>query len=259
MIGSIDCMKLDFDSLYYSIKIFLIVMVPSLIVGILAFSPFIKLSRFLFQNTPREFAPAGHQEKGKTPTMGGFLIIVCAVFGLMVSSLLSISVGYAIAASLVLFGAVGLWDDLCKVWYKRGITPRYKTMGMIFAAMIISGLWLQYLPEHWSGLGSHYGLVGYALLFAWSMLVIIGTSNAVNITDGLDGLAATSLFINMIFYGFTALFIATPESIVIGAICAMLAGFILAFWFYNRYPASIFMGDVGSLSLGHVWRPLHCF
>ena len=208
-----------------------------------------------------------HQEKEGTPTMGGLLI----GFALLVSVLLwgDLTNVYVWLTILVFigFGAIGFWDDYLKVSKKnnKGIRARTKMgaqMGVAFAAMII----LYALPAYsttltipfWKTILPDLGIFYIPL----AMLVMVGTSNAVNLTDGLDGLAigptivAAMCFAVFIYvaghYQIAKYLQVQPVSGVgeVTVFCAALVGAGLGFLWFNAYPAQVFMGDVGSLSLG---------
>ena len=196
----------------------------------------------------REEGPKGHQKKAGTPTMGG-LIMIPAIVGATLwfggatkETLLALFllVGYAL---------VGLADDALKVVFKRnlGLTARQKLLGQLLIAMVyvgFSGDKLQQLWLPWSGQWVEIGL-GFGALF--SFLVMVGTTNAVNLTDGLDGLAAGVTVITALVYAILAMSAMQPALAVFAAsIAGACAGFLL----FNCYPARVFMGDTGSLALG---------
>jgi phospho-N-acetylmuramoyl-pentapeptide-transferase len=167
-------------------------------------------------------------------------------------------------ACLFSFGLIGLWDDVNKIRNQKGISAFLKFGLQIGAALIITLMWLIFtcapttitLP-FFKNIQPDLGF----LFIPWATLVIVGCSNAVNLTDGLDGLAIGSLMPNFVTFALIAYlaghyqfseylhipFAGTSEIAVIGAI---LIGASLGFLWYNAYPAQIFMGDVGSLALG---------
>jgi phospho-N-acetylmuramoyl-pentapeptide-transferase len=211
-----------------------------------------------------------HKGKSETPTMGGVLII----FAIFISTLLwaNLTNPYIWIAlfTLLTFGFIGFLDDRRKILMKsaRGVQKRYKLIMEITLSLVI-GLLLYYL--------SFYGLfnlhlsvpffkkftpfLGVFYIF-WIALVLVSSSNAVNLTDGLDGLATGSVLIAG--SAFTALaytaghavwatYLNIPKIPLAGELTIFmgaLVGACLAFLWYNTYPAQIFMGDVGSLSLG---------
>ena len=229
-----------------------------------------KLREFQIGQVVREDVPAAHQSKAGTPTMGGLLILTAAVVPTLVwSDLTNVYVWIAMLSTLA-FGLVGFLDDYLKVVRKthRGLRPRYKFIGQGAVAMAV-GLALLWLSEH--------GLYSTELIFpflkqltpdlGWwyvpfAMLWLVWFSNAVNLTDGLDGLAI-SVF-TVAAAAFTALAYVTGHAIFaeylllthflpaaeLTVFCGALVGAGLGFLWYNSYPAELFMGDVGSLALG---------
>ncbi|MDX6616449.1 MAG: phospho-N-acetylmuramoyl-pentapeptide-transferase [Solirubrobacterales bacterium] len=200
----------------------------------------------------REDGPEEHHEKAGTPTMGGLIIF------------LAISVPYLVLSgrdtqSLAVFGvalgcaAIGFGDDFVKIVKRRslGISARTKLFLQLLLAV---GLW--YVADHVVGLNSQVELrvshaavdipdVAYVVLI---FLVIAGASNAVNLTDGLDGLAAGCCAI--VFLSYTAITFVTNGQDDLALLSACLVGACVGFLWFNSFPASIFMGDTGSLGLG---------
>ncbi len=200
----------------------------------------------------REDGPQEHHAKAGTPTMGGLIIFasICVPF-LVLSD--------RDAQSLAVFGvalgcaALGFVDDYIKIVKRRslGLSGRWKLLGQLVLAL---GLW--WVARHEVGLeptlyiriggGSIY--LGPVLYFVLVFLVIAGTSNGVNLTDGLDGLAAGSCAIVLLAY--TAIAFVANEQQNLALLSACLVGACIGFLWYNAFPASIFMGDTGSLGLG---------
>jgi phospho-N-acetylmuramoyl-pentapeptide-transferase len=201
----------------------------------------------------REDGPAGHHEKAGTPTMGGLILF------------LAVSVPFLIltdyrAASLAIFGTavasagLGFLDDFQKISKRRSLGVDVKTKLAIQAAIAIA-LWL--IVTEYVGLEStlRLRLIDYTVDLGYFypvliLLVLLGATNGVNLTDGLDGLAAGCCAIVMIT--FTAMtFITTGATQTdIALLCACLAGACVGFLWFNSFPAGIFMGDTGSLGLG---------
>lgn len=236
------------------------------VMSILLGGRFIAASKATFQNIARPFTPESHQQKGSTPTMGGLFVLAVALCNMLLWCDLSRSEVWILGLCMVLFGAIGLWDDLSKVLYKKGISARLKMRLQMICALVVAAGWIWLKdPSLVIYAPIFKGLVipvGY-LLVPWVMWILVGTSNAVNLTDGLDGLASSVLLINFIFFS-GVLYVANhaefasylhiayagcPEAVIVGAI---LTGAILGFLWFNAYPAQIFMGDVGSLFLGAV-------
>ncbi|MEL7060894.1 MAG: phospho-N-acetylmuramoyl-pentapeptide-transferase [Acidobacteriota bacterium] len=237
----------------------------------LIFGPwFIRMLRRLSvgQNI-REVGPESHQVKAGTPTMGGLLVLFALVVSTLLWARLGVHVWLAIAVTLG-FGAIGFLDDYTKVAKGRnlGLSARAK---FVLQCLIGGGaaVILMRLP---AGLGldpvlnlPFFKSVSIDLGWWWVpfvALVLVGASNAVNLTDGLDGLAIGSTLVAASTYAVFA-YIAGNRVIaeylqiapIAGAaevtiFCAALAGASLGFLWFNAYPAEVFMGDVGSLALG---------
>ena len=196
----------------------------------------------------REEGPKAHQKKAGTPTMGG-LVMLPAVAA--VTLFFAGAAKEALLALFLFFGyaLVGLADDALKVVFKRnlGLTARQKLLGQILIAGIyftcsdakLHELWLPWSGE-WLSLGPVLGAV-------FTFLVMVGTTNAVNLTDGLDGLAAGVTVITAAVYAVLAASASHPAlSVFAAGVAGACAGFLL----FNAHPAKIFMGDTGSLALG---------
>jgi len=196
--------------------------------------------------------PSSHQVKTGTPTMGGLMIIVPAV---LISAALQLSdrIGSSVLVPLgamVGFGLLGGIDDLHVVRSPEGmgILGRYKFPWHVLLALVVS------LALHW-GLGlrsvalplgaQEIGLGPWYLPIA--AFIIVGTANAVNLADGLDGLAGGIAAIAFAAYGLIAHLQGQGDLM---RLCFVMVGVILAFLWYNTYPAELFMGDIGSMALG---------
>ncbi len=211
----------------------------------------------------REDGPQSHLVKTGTPTMGGIMIvgsvlILTVVFNLIgyYSMLLPLSV-------LVSFGILGGFDDFLTITRSKapdpqsyGVSVRFKFI-WVFLIALIAALAL-YLPAPYGLANSgrvivpFYGAIDIGLGYIpVAVFVIIATSNAVNITDGLDGLAAWLLVIAFSAYGVIS-FIAFPRLINLSTFSFTLVGACAAFLWFNAHPAQVFMGDTGSLALGAV-------
>ena len=200
----------------------------------------------------REEGPEEHHEKAGTPTMGGLIVFTAIAIPYLILSDRS-------TASLAVFGvalgcaAIGFADDFLKITRRRslGLSARYK---LLLQAALALGLW--YVAKHEVGLESSLELrISDASLDIpdWIypivvFLVIAGASNAVNLSDGLDGLAAGCCAIVLLAY-VAITFITTGEH-DLSLLSATLVGGCIGFLWFNAFPASIFMGDTGSLGLG---------
>jgi phospho-N-acetylmuramoyl-pentapeptide-transferase len=226
----------------------------------------------------REEGPQGHMVKRGTPTMGGVLIVGSVLIStLLWAKLNSIYVWTAMIATL-LFGSIGFVDDYSKMAKQRslGLTGRQKLLAQ---ALVAVGVWavLFISTKYWAsnyswnvsipffklssvpGGKTHIGPYLYLVLIG---IVLLGSSNAVNLTDGLDGLAISVTFIAMsALTGFTYLssdrrwadyleLTHRPEAAELTVFCGAMVGASLGFLWYNAPPAQVFMGDVGSLAIG---------
>ena len=200
--------------------------------------------------TVRDDGPQTHLKKNGTPTMGGLIFL----FSVIVTSLFYIKDYPKILPILFVtvgFGVVGFLDDYIKVVLKRseGLTPGQKMAGQIVVTCIFAWYMVSYsdvgldmLIPFGGGACLDLGWLAVPLLFA----AVIGTVNGTNFTDGLDGLASSVTIMVAVF--FTVVAIGT-ESGIAPVTCAVTGG-LLGFLLFNVYPASVFMGDTGSLALG---------
>ena len=192
-----------------------------------------------------------HQFKAGTPTMGGtvFLVVAILVTFIFAASLNMLTGGVlAILFILALYGLVGFLDDFLKIFKKinEGLNPKQK-----LALQILGGLVFYFVHVNATG-GGELNVFGYLLdlgpfYIAFVLFWLVGFSNAVNLTDGIDGLASISVVISLAAYSIIA-FINRQFDILL--VCLTMIGSLLGFFVYNRNPAKIFMGDVGSLALG---------
>jgi phospho-N-acetylmuramoyl-pentapeptide-transferase len=215
----------------------------------------------------RDVGPQAHQVKAGTPTMGGLLILFAVVVPTLLWARLDNLYVWLVVGVTTAFGAIGFLDDYKKVTKKRnlGLTARGK-MGLQILAAGVLGFILWWLP----GFDSTVYLPFFKqlilplgiLYIPFVVLVLVGASNAVNLTDGLDGLAIGATIVAAATYAvFT--YIAGNRVIAqylqvtwvpgvgeVTVFCGALVGAGLGFMWYNAHPAEVFMGDVGSLSLG---------
>ena len=229
-----------------------------------------KLREFQIGQVIRQEGPAAHQPKAGTPTMGGLLILTAALTPTVLWADLTNPYVWIAVGSTLAFGAIGFFDDYLKVVRRssHGLQPRYKLVFQVGVATLV-GLSLLALANE--------NLYTTRLIFpffknlipdlGWwyvpfAVLVLVGAANAVNLTDGLDGLAI-SVF-TVAAAAFTALAYVTGHAVLAAYLLLVhfsptaeltifggsLVGAGLGFLWYNSYPAEIFMGDVGSLALG---------
>jgi len=247
----LDPLTHGFNSLDFRIVLSFL---TSFFMVLIAGKHFIHLAKKLFRSPVRDYTPTAHQAKTGTPSMGGLLVIGIACIALLIWCSLANPSIWLLILSLIGFGAIGLWDDSSKIIYHKGISERKKSFAQIgVSAFLILSWFFLTNPETTVCLPflSNYCLdIGF-LLIPWALFIIIATSNAVNLTDGLDGLAIRIVAANFATFAVIAymsgLSVRTTELVVGGAI---LTGVCLGFLVYNKYPAQIFMGDVGSLALG---------
>ena len=201
----------------------------------------------------REVGPTWHNNKAGTPMMGGLFFILGAIICIVgnLGIMVDYTVLYVLALSLC-FGLIGFLDDFCKAKYKRnlGLTSIQKAL----LQMAVSALFVYLLYKQDPGKCNIYipfvntYLELHPLLYVFfSMFVMIGCDNAVNITDGVDGLCGSVTLPVMIF--FTAVAVAMGKY-DLAILPAALVGGLIAYLFFNWHPAKVFMGDTGSLFLG---------
>jgi phospho-N-acetylmuramoyl-pentapeptide-transferase len=233
----------------------------------------------------REDGPRSHMAKAGTPTMGGILIVISIFVPTLLWANLTNPYVWIALLGLVSFGAIGFWDDYTKVrrMQNLGLTMRQKFLWQIVAALLIGFI---LLGLHARGLYSTtlnvpfvknfkpdlliHSLAGnpityplaFVLFYAFMALILVGSTNAVNLTDGLDGLAIGLMIIaagamTVLAYitgharfaeylGLARL----PGAAELTIFCGALTGASIGFLWYNAHPAEVFMGDVGSLALG---------
>lgn len=231
---------------------------------ILLGGPFVRLSSRLLRARSREHTPEGHRAKDNTPTMGGLLIAVVAILNILLWVDLSDLKVWLFLLLFIGYGAIGALDDYSKISCNKGIAARDKfilqwliglgvptlllILGLIDSTIYIPVLAQTYICPSW-------------LYVLWAAFVIVGCSNGVNLTDGLDCLAIGSLIPNFLLFFIISYLIGCKEFAFypgtpfayadqIAIIGAIFVGAALGFLRFNKYPAQIFMGDIGSLSLG---------
>ena len=206
----------------------------------------------------REDGPETHLIKTGTPTMGGVVMLAGLVAALVV-------VGRPNAATfgaLVLIATVagiGLYDDWQKISNKRneGLSVKYKFALLTLAVILADFLAIRYVgvtqniivPGLAQNLVLGPGLIGVALFSVFLLLVIVGSTNAVNLADGLDGLAAGAGSIALLTYTAIAFL---ERQYDVALICGAMVGALIGFLWFNAHPAEVFMGDTGSLAIGGV-------
>ncbi|MEA2570595.1 MAG: phospho-N-acetylmuramoyl-pentapeptide-transferase [Acidobacteriota bacterium] len=226
----------------------------------------IKLGQFI-----REEGPKSHQMKAGTPTMGGILINIAILIPTILWADIYNPYIWIVLFVTFAYGAIGFIDDYRKLAKKQnlGLTAKEKFSAQIFVALI-AGLGIAYLPTIHNNYSTvltfpfvkflHLNLGWFYIPFI--VVILVGASNAVNLTDGLDGLAIGSTLIAAVTY--TVLTYAAgnfnvanylriawvPQTGELAVFCGAMVGASLGFLWFNAHPAEIFMGDVGSLALG---------
>ena len=241
-------------------KLFIIIMISFIVAAVcgLFLIPF--LHRLKFGQEIREEGPKWHKKKSGTPTMGGFIFIIAtliaSVAGIAIfkineysEDVLALS---AMLAAAMGFGAIGFLDDYIKVILKRNLGLKAgEKFSLQFLVALILSVWIVA-----SGLVGTDILIpftktsvelGFIIYIPFIILVMLAAVNSVNLTDGLDGLAGFITLFICVFY-----MIASNQKQLseVSVFAAALAGGILGFLIYNKFPAKVFMGDTGSLFLG---------
>ncbi len=203
----------------------------------------------------RDDGPQRHLQKEGTPTMGGVLIVAALLIGALAAcqaafGWIPVQVFLVLGLTLAM-GAVGFADDYFKIKRGRslGLRAREKLLWQFIVAIIFVVLLVMEKRSSWALPGSLFEMIPTPVWAAFWVFAIVGTANAVNLADGLDGLATGLCFIAGLGFAALSVFIAQPYVFILGL---ALAGACLGFLWFNRHPARMFMGDVGSLALGGV-------
>ncbi|MEB3222090.1 MAG: phospho-N-acetylmuramoyl-pentapeptide-transferase [Candidatus Sericytochromatia bacterium] len=215
------------------------------------------LHRVKFGQIIREEGPASHQAKAGTPSMGGWIILLPAALGLVALQRLPAE-GWLLLAVTLGFAGLGFLDDwlIIKKRSNKGLSPRQKLLGQVLLGCGFAGglAWLGHSPVLQVPLGAEAASLSLGLAY-WALVafMLVATSNAVNLTDGLDGLAASTVAIAAAgLAAVVALRLAAGDPVggaVVVFLVAVAAG-CLGFLWFNAHPAQVFMGDTGSLGLG---------
>lgn len=232
----------------------LIVLISSLLTVLVVMPRAIPALRKLkFGQEIRDEGPGWHQKKSGTPTMGGIVILLALVIGFLVSVVFGEAVaGFGTLLFVTLaFGVIGFLDDYIKVVNKRnlGLTSLQKLIGQIVVSVLfvwflsLGGALDTTIQIPFTSIAFDTGWFYVAIVIFW----LVGFSNAVNLTDGLDGLVSFSAIPTFAFFGIYAL---GQDEAGIAWFAFSAVGALLGFLVFNKYPAKIFMGDTGSLALG---------
>ncbi|MEX0939903.1 MAG: phospho-N-acetylmuramoyl-pentapeptide-transferase [Candidatus Babeliales bacterium] len=224
---------------------------------------FIETSKRFFRSKAREWTPSSHRAKDNMPTMGGLFILAIVTLNILLWCNWYKTDIWIFLGCLIGFGAIGFYDDWAKIKHGKGMSAGLKFKLQVFISAVTIFLFIM------NGLSTtvSFPFVKWLMpdiswfYLVWAVFIIVGCSNAVNLTDGLDGLAITSLIPNFVIFSILCylaghykiahyLHIPFAGSAEITVIGATLVGASIGFLWYNAYPAQIFMGDVGSLALG---------
>ena len=243
-----------------------------------------RLREFQIGQNIREEGPDSHQSKAGTPTMGGILIVVSIVVSTLLWTDLTNPFVWLLVGSTLAFGLIGFADDYLKIVKKRslGLRARAKIGGQLFVTCVIGYILIDLAAQELFSTrltvpffktvtpdlvlsafaGTPMFLLAYLPFLFFIGVVVVGASNAVNLTDGLDGLAIGSVLIasgaltvvtyvtgHLVFSEYLDLQYIPPVAEVT-IFCGSMAGASMGFLWYNAHPAEVFMGDVGSLALG---------
>ena len=218
--------------------------------------------------TVREDTPERHRTKKGTPTMGGIIILVAIVTSTILWANLRNRYVWVVVLATLGFGLIGVWDDLRKLRTRKGVSARAKFgLQLVLTLVLLQIVFWQPSQNSWAPVLAVPFLKGWLLDLGWlwvpfAMLVIVGSSNAVNLTDGLDGLAIGPVIMAGGAFGVIAYLTGNFRAAdylkivnVKGAgeltvFCGALIGAAIGFLWFNCHPAQVFMGDAGSLALG---------
>jgi len=218
-------------------------------------------------DTIREDTPERHRTKKGTPTMGGLVILIAIIATTLLWANLQNRYVWVVILATAGFGLIGVWDDLTKLRTRKGLAMRVKLGAQLVVALGVLQLVFWQPPSAWLPVLAIPFLKGWLVNLGWlwipfAMLVIVGASNAVNLTDGLDGLAIGPVIMAGAAFGVIAYLTGNFRAAdylkilnVRGAgeltvFCGALIGAAIGFLWFNCHPAEIFMGDAGSLALG---------
>nr|WP_245247150.1 MULTISPECIES: phospho-N-acetylmuramoyl-pentapeptide-transferase [unclassified Paenibacillus] len=207
------------------------------------------LRRLKFGQQIRTEGPQGHLKKAGTPTMGGVVIMLALAVAVLRFGEKNLETVILLVAALG-YGLIGFLDDYIKILFKRslGLTAKQKLLGQL----VLSGIVCILLVQSGQSTDIRIPYIDFSfdagwLYFPFVVFLMLGTSNAVNFTDGLDGLLAGTAAIAFGAYAVIALNNSQPN---IAIFSAAMVGAVLGFLVFNAHPAKVFMGDTGSLGIG---------
>ena len=234
-------------------RIFVTAAVAAVLTGVIGYFLLPVLRALKAGQSLRNIGPTWHNNKAGTPLMGGLMFISAAVLCLLgnLFTTKEYSAFYVLALGLC-FGLVGFLDDFCKVKYKRdlGLTAIQKAMlQMAVSAVYLYVLYRQNIMSStiWIPFINVSFYLHPIVYIFFAMFVMVGCVNAVNLTDGIDGLSSSVTIPVMVFFTATAVSVGRFDLALLPA--AMVGG-LIAYLFYNWHPAKVFMGDTGSLFMG---------
>lgn len=245
--------------------------VTSLIICFILGPPLIRwLNKIGLKDNLRPYLEVAHKQKKGTPTMGGIIMLISITVSILLWADLSNRYILILLFSLFWLGTIGIIDDILKVKKRAGLSAKTKLLGQFVLGLVL-GVLLTLKPQV-TGYENMTSLLFLKNIFLnlgvfytpFIIFVIVGTSNAVNLTDGLDGLATGLIVITAVSYGILTyitgnvniseylniLFIQGSGELTI--FCVSVAGAALGFLWFNSHPAQVFMGDTGSLTLGGI-------
>lgn len=238
-----------------------------------------KLQSMALHQVVREGTPDSHLAKSETPTMGGLIILLCAIPSIVLWTRLNSKYTWLALGVTAAMGAIGFLDDTLKLKQKRagqkneGLVERYKLVGQVTIGALLGWYLWQHPLSSLPGASTTLPFYKYVLVLpaavwlewifpVFTTFIVVGVSNAVNLTDGLDGLAAglsAIAFATLAIFAYVIGRVDTSRYLGIfylsGAgeltiFCAAMIGALIGFLWFNAYPAQVFMGDTGSLALG---------
>ena len=237
----------------YGINVQMIALISSFILTvILGFIIIPILKKLKIGQVVRDDGPQSHLKKTGTPTMGGIMMLIVAV---ILSLILGLLLGYKTIIPVALvtlgFGLIGFIDDFKKLVLKnpKGLSPKLKMIGL----GIVSSLFVLYLIKNGFGTDIYIPIFKTSIelpvivFFVFTVFVMLACTNSLNLTDGLDGLAAGVNTIIMLFFTFLAMAWGNKD---MSTFSAIMVGTSIGFLLFNVNPARVFMGDTGSLALG---------
>ena len=245
--------------------------VTSLLLCFLLGPPLIRwLRKIGVRDNLKPYLEEAHQQKKGTPTMGGIIMLISITISILLWADLSNRFVIISLFSLTWLGFIGILDDVLKVKKNTGLSAKTKLLGQLVLGLVL-GVILTLIPQvrGYENMTSLLFLKNIFLNLGWFYIpfivfIIVGTSNAVNITDGLDGLATGLILVTAVGYGILSYITGNAKiseylSILyvygsgeLTIVCISIAGAALGFLWFNTHPAQVFMGDAGSLALGGI-------